>query len=384
TTTITPVPSHTLFRSPPKDGHPRPHLRDGDTRRRPRTARLHPARPATERIPARVGPACRAGPGADGRGPSRRRPGRAAGGVHGAHDRAASGHSGGDGFRHEPDRRRVPRLRAGPAQAGQRNRRRHRGLPAGVGAKARRRRTGWRPMSRRLPPLVLALAAAGACASSNAMWNARQLANEARALEAEGRAGDAAAAWARVAVKAESVAVRHPGSPQMDDALVLQREALARIGSCGVAVAPLRRVVQGGSDGSLRERAALVLAECALDAGDPAAAGRALAGPLASRDRGRRSRAAYLAARAAVLRGDVPAALLDTLTRRRFVEGEWATLLDEVARAIGPDVAAKTLDRLTRQRAPDGARARLLLADGNRRLAGGDLDAAQRRHAEVD
>src|SRR5207244_329454 len=176
---------------------------------------------------------------------------------------------------------------------------------------------------------------------SNAMWNARQLANEARALEAEGRAGDAAAAWARVAVKAESVAVRHPGSPQMDDALVLQREALARIGSCGVAVAPLRRVVQGGSDGSLRERAALVLAECALDAADPAAAGRALAGPLASRDRGRRSRAAYLAARAAVLRGDVPAALPDTLTRRRFVEGAWATCraasLDElrgVARGV--------------------------------------------------
>ena len=55
-------------------------------------------------------------------------------------------------------------------------------------------------MSRRLPPLVLALAAACACASSNAMWNARQLANEARALEDEGRAGDAAAAWARVAV----------------------------------------------------------------------------------------------------------------------------------------------------------------------------------------
>ena len=74
-------------------------------------------------------------------------------------------------------------------------------------------------MSRRLPPLVLALAAAGACASANAMWSARQLANEARALEAEGRAGDAAAAWARAAVKAESVAARHPGSPLVDGAL---------------------------------------------------------------------------------------------------------------------------------------------------------------------
>ena len=123
-------------------------------------------------------------------------------------------------------------------------------------------------MSGRLPQLVLALAAAGACASSNAMWSARQVANEARALEAEGRASDAAAAWARAAVKAESAAVRHPGGPLVDEALTLQGEALARIGSCDVAEAPLRRVLEGGSDGTLRERAALVLAQCALDAGD--------------------------------------------------------------------------------------------------------------------
>ena len=271
-------------------------------------------------------------------------------------------------------------------------------------------------MSGRLPQLVLALAAAGACASSSAMWSARQVANEARALEAEGRASDAAAAWARAAVKAESAAARHPGGPLVDEALTLQGEALARIGSCGVAEAPLRRVLEGGSDGTLRERAALVLAQCALDAGDPAAAERALVVPLESRDRGRRSRAAYLAGRAAVLRGDVPAALerlagsedaaagftrarllaaagrtgevaalLDTLTRRRFVEAEWAAALDDVARASGPDVAAHTLDRLlARQRVRDGARARLLLADGNRRLAGGELEAAQRRYAQAE
>src|SRR5207245_3492 len=181
----------------------------------------------------------------------------------------------------------------------QRDRRRCRGLLAGVRAQARRPRTGRGPMSGRLPQLVLALAAAGACASSNAMWSARQVANEARALEAEGRASDAAAAWARAAVKAESAAARHPGGPLVDEALTLQGEALARIGSCDVAEAPLRRVLEGGSDGTLRERAALVLAQCALDAGDPAAAERALVVPLESRDRGRRSRAAYLAGRAA-------------------------------------------------------------------------------------
>src|SRR5207247_10462374 len=76
------------------------------------------------------------------------------------------------------------------------------------------------------------------------------------------------------------------------------------------------------------------------------------------------------------------AALLDTLTRRRFVEAEWAAALDDVARASGPDVAAHTLDRLlARQRVRDRERARLLLADGNRRLAGGGLEAAARRFA---
>src|SRR5207245_460854 len=74
-----------------------------------------------------------------------------------------------------------------------------------------------------------------------------------------------------------------------------------------------------------------------------------------------------------------------TLTRRRFVEAEWAAALDDVARASGPDVAAHTLDRLlARQRVRDGARARLLLADGNRRLAGGELEAAQRRYAQAE
>src|SRR5256712_11411862 len=260
-------------------------------------------------MPARVGAACGAGPGAGRRGPSGRRPGRAAGRVHGAHDRAAAGHSGGDGLRYERDRRGIPRLRAGPAQAGQRDRRRYRGLLAGVRAQARRPRTGRGPMSGRLPQLVLALAAAGACASSNAMWSARQVANEARALEAEGRASDAAAAWARAAVKAASAAAPPPGGPLVGEALTPQGGAPARIGSRGGAAAPLRPRLAGGADGALREPAAPVPAQCALGAGDPAAAERALRVPLESRDRGRRSRAAYLAGRAAVVRGDVPAAL---------------------------------------------------------------------------
>src|SRR2546428_7754333 len=297
-------------------------------------------------MPARVGAACGAGPGAGRGGPSGRRPGRAAGRVHGAHDRAAAGHSGGDGLRYERDRRGIPRLRAGPAQAGQRDRRRYRGLLAGVRAQARRPRTGRGPMSGRLPQLVLALAAAGRGASPAAMWGAGQVANEAGALEADVWAIYCGAAWARAAVKAESAAARHPGGPLVDEALTLQGEALARIGSCGVAEAPLRRVLEDGSDGTLRERAALVLAQCALDAGDPVAAERALVVPLESRDRGRRSRAAYLAGRAAVLRGDVAAALerlagsedaAAGFTRARLLAaagrtGEVAALLDTPAR----------------------------------------------------
>jgi len=261
--------------------------------------------------------------------------------------------------------------------------------------------------------LLVTLLGGSACVYYNAMWSAERLANDARRAEAQG--GDARGYWARAAVKAESVAARHPRSRWAGPALVLQGEGLARSGACDRAAAPLAQALQVARDEPLRERAALVLAECALDANDPGDANRQLAGVTQSSDAARRSHAAFLAGRAAELAGDVtsaaesygrsgePAAaparvrvllgagrreealaLLDAIAERRVRDGDWAPLLEAVARAAGPDTASRALERLlARSRLPAGARARLLLADGDRLFAAGRAPAAAARYTRI-
>lgn len=256
---------------------------------------------------------------------------------------------------------------------------------------------------------------AASCAYFNALWTAEHLAGEARKLEARGREPEARGYWARAAAKAESVVARHPRSRWADDALLLRGEGLARSGNCRAAVQPLAEVRETSDDAALRERADLLLAECALGAGNAVEATRSLAGVLESRDARRRSRAALLTGRAAQQRGDLPAAvewyrrsaepaagpararallvagrlgeavaLMDTLASGRFSEGEWATLLRDLASIGGPAEASRVLDRLLeRRRLPVGARARLLLEDGNRLFARGLIETAAARYAAV-
>lgn len=256
---------------------------------------------------------------------------------------------------------------------------------------------------------------AASCAYFNAMWTAEHLAGEARKLEARGREPEARGYWARAAAKAESVVARHPRSRWADDALLLRGEGLTRSGNCRAAVQPLAEVRETSDDAALRERADLLLAECALGAGNAVEATRSLAGVLESRDARRRSRAALLTGRAAQQRGDLPAAvewyrrsaepaagpararallvagrlgeavaLMDTLASGRFSEGEWATLLRDLASIAGPEEASRVLDRLLeRRRPPVGARARLLLEDGNRLFARGLIETAAARYAAV-
>ncbi len=50
------------------------------------------------------------------------------------------------------------------------------------------------------------------CVYYNGLYNANQLAGEARKAEREGRRGEAQSLWAQAAVKAESVATRYPDS----------------------------------------------------------------------------------------------------------------------------------------------------------------------------
>ncbi len=266
-----------------------------------------------------------------------------------------------------------------------------------------------------LAALGLGLLGVPSCVYYNAMWSANHLAKEARRLEEQGRAPEARTYWARAAEKAESVVVRHPRSRWADDALVLQGEGLARSGACAAATVPLTRALEQVERGALRERAALAAAQCALDTGDPARAERLLAPVTDSPDAARRSRVALLAGQAAQMRGDFGAAvawygrsrepaaamararallagartaeataLLATLMRGRFVEEDWAGVLDALASAAGAEEATGALDRLLgRQRVPVGSRARLLLADGDRLLARGALGPAAARYAET-
>jgi hypothetical protein len=136
---------------------------------------------------------------------------------------------------------------------------------------------------------------------------------------------------------------------------------------------------------------------------------------LASRDSRRRSAAAFLAGRAALLRGDpataaerfarsaLPAAAtarvsalaaagrgrdavaaVDSVARRDADEARWADALAGVARTTGVETAADALDRLiARGRLGAGVRARLLLADGDRLRGGRRFERAAARYAAV-
>jgi len=260
------------------------------------------------------------------------------------------------------------------------------------------------------PVMVLALALAG-CAYYNAMWSAERFAKDARRLEARGRDTDARAQWRRAAVKAESVMVHHPHSRWADDALVLRAEGLAHAGTCALAAAPIAKALSTVREAALRERAGLAAAQCALQNGRPSEVDRALGEALASSDARRRSRAEYLAGQAAANRFDydaavehfarsrepqalpararallalgrpaAAAAVLDTIALGRFDADEWTDLLD----GLGGDAASGALDRLlTRARVPFADRARLLIADGDRRLAREDFDGAVARYRQA-
>jgi hypothetical protein len=269
-------------------------------------------------------------------------------------------------------------------------------------------------MTRRLRGLaLLSLWALGACVYYNAMWSAERFATQARRAEAAGREGEARGWWLRAAVKAESVAVRHPESRWADDAVVLRAEALVRAGGCSQAGPVLARARTLAATAGLGERVRLAAAECELVAGRHGTAAALLAPLLESADPARRARAALLAGQAAWRQGDGaraaallarsahPAApvararvliaagqgaaglaLLDTLAARRFVEADWTDLLAAVATHVSPAAATTALDvLLQRGRVPPDAAARLLAADGDRRAASGEPRVAAERYA---
>jgi tetratricopeptide (TPR) repeat protein len=268
-------------------------------------------------------------------------------------------------------------------------------------------------VTRRAAAWLAVAASATGCVYYNAMWTAERAAGQARRAEERGLEGEARGHWMRAAVKAESVHVRHPDSRWADDAWVLHAEGLVRAGSCAGARATIAVALREVADPPLRERLALIAGECALELGVPEEALRQLAPALASGDRERRAQAEYLMGRAAEARGDRATAIaryeasgnraaararvrvllrmservdeglagLAAALAGRFDETEWESLLDAAAAAAGSAAASAALDRaLDRSRVPGDARARLLVADGDRLFAAGDFAAAAARY----
>jgi predicted negative regulator of RcsB-dependent stress response len=262
--------------------------------------------------------------------------------------------------------------------------------------------------------LAVLATAVGACAYYNGLYNANHLAKEARRAERQGRTGEARSLWSQAAVKAESVASRHPHSKYRDDALLLQGTALQRLRSCVTAVGPLELAADSSPDRTIRVEAALRAGECRLDLLEPDSALEAVALVLSEGSAQERSQAqlirgqAFLrlgrtheaideltasAAPTAVFpkamalarmgRAEEGAAVLRAAVTDPFVEDLWIPALDTVGRAVPAEIAP-LIDALTaRSDVGLGQRLRLWLADGQRWLQFGDTARAVGRFAQV-
>lgn len=136
----------------------------------------------------------------------------------------------------------------------------------------------------------------GGCVYYNGMYNANRLARSARQAEREGRTLEASGLWGQVATKAESVVVRHPTSKYAEQASLLHGIALAKLGQCAQALAPLSRPA-ATSKSDLIEEATLATARCQMSLGNYAAAEASFSLLVESRDPDRRNEARFQHAR---------------------------------------------------------------------------------------
>ena len=266
---------------------------------------------------------------------------------------------------------------------------------------------------RRLFPGVLALLLLGGCVYYNGMYNTKRLAGSARNAEREGRTFEANNLWGQVVTRADSLVVRHPDSKYVDEALMLKGTALARLGQCPSAMAPLSRVVQVRGSEDAVEDAYLALGRCQLELGDPGAAEIAVTHALQSRRPERRREARLVHARALRLtgRGAEAAAVLDSLSGDRVADERllalavagrrdqalriadslvaradsgrvWDSLVATVGR-VDPLAASHIVDRLiTQPNTPPATQTRGLIEDGLR-LQAVDTARASARLAQA-
>ena len=269
----------------------------------------------------------------------------------------------------------------------------------------------------RPPALILgglALGLLAGCAYYNGLYNANRLVKEAEKAEHEGRVGEARSFWAQAAVKAESVVARYPESKYQDDALLLRGSALRAAGDCAGAIDPLDAALNTSPDTFIVRQSRLLLGQCYYQVGDYANAVTTLTPFAESNDlsvavtalfwRGRANMALreYTAAAQDLAACGLPQASLHLALAYvhggqpqqaervllnsqsgRYDESAWLATLDTLGAAY-PEVAAVVADRLARR--PDltsGERGRLLLADGERWLAGNEPGRAAARFEQA-
>ena len=260
---------------------------------------------------------------------------------------------------------------------------------------------------------ALAAVFLGGCVYYNGMYNANRLANSARKAEREGRTFEANNLWGQVATKAESVVVRHPRSKYAEEAAILRGLALARMGQCEQALAPLGRVAVANVRVDLREDVWLAAGRCHVALGNLPAADAAFAQVLDSKNDDRRREARVQRARtlrhagryeealsaltgvkdrratpelllALAGAGRIPEAmaLADSLVAQGDTTQPWDTLVVTLARQ-DPSSGSSLVDRI--RRLPNRTaetHARWLLEDGVR-LAQSDTARAAARFREA-
>jgi tetratricopeptide (TPR) repeat protein len=259
------------------------------------------------------------------------------------------------------------------------------------------------------------MAVASGCVYYNGMYNARHAEHEALRFERAGRTAEARDQWLRAVVHAESVATRHPNSGWAEEALLLSGRGSIHIGDYGAAAVALERAARLARTPAPRAealtqlgRAYLALGRYALARADldsalavpPRDAAEALllraqalrrlgesAAALADLAASSDPRAPAERARIHLQRRDTAAALgqLDALAAARpYDEGVWLPALDSLGDLGAGSSASRLAGRLAaRADVPRGARARLLLGDGDRRLAARDTAAARGRYREA-
>jgi tetratricopeptide (TPR) repeat protein len=259
------------------------------------------------------------------------------------------------------------------------------------------------------------VAVASGCVYYNGMYNARHAEREALRYERQGRTAEARDQWLRAVTHAESVATRHPNSEWAEEALLLSGRGSAHIGDFGSAAVALERAARLARTPAQRAEALTQLGRANVALGRFAMARADLDSALAvpPRDPGE---ALFLRAQARRELGESAAALADLavsndprapaerarihLARRDtttalaelgalagtrpYDEGVWLPALESLAELGAGSSASRLAGRLAaRADVTRGARARLLLGDGDRRLAARDTAAAQARYREA-